>query len=243
MRRSIIQGRRRGSQGRDQPHAHAGRGVHHADLLHRHGLLHQGGGHRRESARPTRRAWIDGSERQEKANILVAISAANEIWIRHSRRRVDPPFSEGGAGQHRTPACGEGSVIIQADKRAYTETLVGVMDSARQAGASTYRLRPAMEATRFSQHSDELALAARGEPGRRSVSNYPDEPPGKAAGQAGGVYGNAGFRNAVTVDTGTGPNLGTFVLDGDLVPLVHPNPVYPQSALRRGLEGYCDLER
>lgn len=43
-------------------------------------------------------------------------------------------------------------------------------------------------------------------------------------------------------DTGTGPNLGTFILEGDLVPLVHPNPVYPQSALRRGLEGYCDLE-
>ena len=43
-------------------------------------------------------------------------------------------------------------------------------------------------------------------------------------------------------DTDTGPNLGTYVFDGDLVPLVHPNPAYPQSALRRGLEGYCDLE-
>ena len=43
-------------------------------------------------------------------------------------------------------------------------------------------------------------------------------------------------------DPGTGSNLGPFVFDGDLVPLVHPNPVYPQSALRSGLEGYCDLE-
>ncbi|MXZ27074.1 MAG: energy transducer TonB [Gammaproteobacteria bacterium] len=44
------------------------------------------------------------------------------------------------------------------------------------------------------------------------------------------------------VDTGTGSTLGTLVFDGDLVPLVPPNPIYPQSALRRGLEGYCDLE-
>ncbi|MCY3814662.1 MAG: biopolymer transporter ExbD, partial [Gammaproteobacteria bacterium] len=69
--------------------------------------------------------------RQEKANILVAISAANEIWI--DRRRVDPRAVR--ANIERLHAENpEGSVIIQADKRAYTETLVGVMDSARQAG-------------------------------------------------------------------------------------------------------------
>lgn len=69
--------------------------------------------------------------RQEKANILVAINAANEIWI--DRRRVDPRAVR--ANIERLHAENpEGSVIIQADKRAFTETLVGVMDSARQAG-------------------------------------------------------------------------------------------------------------
>ena len=63
-------------------------------------------------------------------NILVAISAANEIWI--NRRRVDPRAVR--ANIERLHAENpEGSVIIQADKRAYTETLVGVMDAARQA--------------------------------------------------------------------------------------------------------------
>ena len=66
-----------------------------------------------------------------KANILVAISAANEIWI--DRRRVDPRAVR--ANIERLHAENpKGSVIIQTDKRAYTETLVGVMDSARQAG-------------------------------------------------------------------------------------------------------------
>ena len=66
----------------------------------------------------------------EDANILVAISAANEIWI--NRRRVDPRAVR--ANIERLHAENpDGSVIIHADKRAYTETLVGVMDAARQA--------------------------------------------------------------------------------------------------------------
>lgn len=66
-----------------------------------------------------------------EANILVAISAANEIWI--DRRRIDPRAVR--ANIERLHAENpKRSVIIQTDKRAYTETLVGVMDSARQAG-------------------------------------------------------------------------------------------------------------
>ncbi len=71
------------------------------------------------------------SEIVKKANILVAISAANEIWI--DGRTVDPRAVR--ANIERLHAENpEGSVIIQADKQAYTETLVSVMDSARQAG-------------------------------------------------------------------------------------------------------------
>ena len=67
----------------------------------------------------------------DEGNILVAISAGNEIWI--DRRRIDPRAVR--ANIERLHAENpKGSVIIQADKRAYTETLVGVMDSARQAG-------------------------------------------------------------------------------------------------------------
>ena len=77
-----------------------------------------------------------------KANILVAISAANEIWI--DRRRVDPRAVR--ANIERLHAENpEGSVIIQADKRAFTETLVGVMDSARQAGVFNVSIAAANE--------------------------------------------------------------------------------------------------
>ena len=82
------------------------------------------------------------AEVDEKANILVAISAANEIWI--NRRRVDPRAVR--ANIERLHAENpEGAVIIQADKLAYTETLVGVMDSARQAGVFNVSIAAANE--------------------------------------------------------------------------------------------------
>ena len=69
-------------------------------------------------------------EVQENANILVAISEANEIWI--DRRRIDPRAVR--AVLERLHAENpEGAVVIQADKKAYTETVVLVMDSARLA--------------------------------------------------------------------------------------------------------------
>ncbi len=69
-------------------------------------------------------------EVQENANILVAISEANEIWI--DRRRIDPRAVR--AVLERLHAENpEGAVVIQADKKAYTETVILVMDSARLA--------------------------------------------------------------------------------------------------------------
>jgi biopolymer transport protein ExbD len=71
------------------------------------------------------------AERQEDANILVAISANDEIWI--DRRMVDPRAVR--ANIERLHAENpKGSVVIQADKRSTNETLVIVMDAARQAG-------------------------------------------------------------------------------------------------------------
>ena len=69
-------------------------------------------------------------EVQKNANILVAISEANEIWI--DRRRIDPRAVR--AVLERLHAENpEGAVVIQADKKAYTETVILVMDSARLA--------------------------------------------------------------------------------------------------------------
>jgi biopolymer transport protein ExbD len=69
--------------------------------------------------------------RQERANILIAISENNEIWI--DQRQVDPRALR--ANIERLHAENpEGSVVIQADKKSITETLIQVMDAARQAG-------------------------------------------------------------------------------------------------------------
>ena len=70
--------------------------------------------------------------KQEKANILVAINANNEIWI--DRRRVDirsvRPNIERLHAENP-----QGSVVIQADKNSKNGLLVTVMDAARAAGA------------------------------------------------------------------------------------------------------------
>lgn len=69
--------------------------------------------------------------KQDKANILIAISARNEIWI--DRRMVDPRSVR--ANIERLHAENpQGSVVIQADEEANTKTLIAVMDASRQAG-------------------------------------------------------------------------------------------------------------
>ena len=80
----------------------------------------------KESGLDVNRPDAPTAVKKEKANILVAIGPNNEIWI--ARRRIDPRAVRLHA---ENP---EGSVIIQADKKAFHETVVLVMDSARQAG-------------------------------------------------------------------------------------------------------------
>ncbi|HSN72797.1 MAG TPA: biopolymer transporter ExbD [Steroidobacteraceae bacterium] len=68
---------------------------------------------------------------QEKANILIAIGPSDEIWI--DRRPVDARAVR--ANIERLHAENpQGTVVIQADKEATTDTLIEVMDAARQAG-------------------------------------------------------------------------------------------------------------
>ncbi len=71
------------------------------------------------------------AERKEKGNILVAISADNQIWI--DRRQVDPRALR--ANIERMHAENPlGAVLIVADKESKHKLLVQVMDAARRAG-------------------------------------------------------------------------------------------------------------
>ena len=77
------------------------------------------------------------AERKERGNILVAITANDQIWI--DRRQVDPRALR--ANIERLHAENpQGSVVIQADKDSKNGLLVQVMDAARSAGVSNVSL-------------------------------------------------------------------------------------------------------
>ena len=68
---------------------------------------------------------------KEKANILVAIDAHNNVWI--NRRQVD--IRAVRANIERLHAENpKGTVVIQADRDSTNEVLVQVMDASRLAG-------------------------------------------------------------------------------------------------------------
>ena len=69
--------------------------------------------------------------KNDRANILIAISDKGEIWI--NKRRIDVRAVQ--ANIERLHAENpQGTVVIQADKKATTETLIKVMDASRAAG-------------------------------------------------------------------------------------------------------------
>ena len=77
------------------------------------------------------------AERKEKGNILVAITAKNQIWV--DRRQVDPRALR--ANIERLHAENpHGSVIILADEESKNKLLVLVMDAARLAGVKNVSL-------------------------------------------------------------------------------------------------------
>lgn len=69
--------------------------------------------------------------KKERANILVAISDKGDIWI--NKRKVDVRTVQANIERLKAENP-QGTVVIQADKKATTETLIKVMDSARAAG-------------------------------------------------------------------------------------------------------------
>ena len=69
---------------------------------------------------------------QEKASILIAIDADNNVWI--NRRQVDLR-SVRSIVERLHAENPKGTVVIQADRESKNDTLVQVMDASRRAGA------------------------------------------------------------------------------------------------------------
>ena len=69
--------------------------------------------------------------KKDRANILVGISDTGEIWI--NKRRVDVRAVQANIERLKAENP-QGSVVIQADKKATTEILIKVMDASRAAG-------------------------------------------------------------------------------------------------------------
>ncbi len=91
----------------------------------------------KESGIEISRPGASTAVRKEKGNILIAISANDQIWM--NRRQVDPRALR--ANIERAHAENpQGAVIIQADKEAKTGLLVKVMDAARAAGVKSVSL-------------------------------------------------------------------------------------------------------
>ena len=70
--------------------------------------------------------------KKQRANILVAISDKGEIWI--NKRQIDIRAVQANIERLKAENP-QGSVVIQADKKATTDILIKVMDASRAAGA------------------------------------------------------------------------------------------------------------
>jgi biopolymer transport protein ExbD len=91
----------------------------------------------KESAIDISRPPAGKSEKQEKGNILVQITNANQVWI--DRRPVDPGALRANIERMKAENP-DGSVVIQAELGSKNGLLVKVMDAARLAGVKSVSL-------------------------------------------------------------------------------------------------------
>jgi len=91
----------------------------------------------KESGIEINRPGASTATKKEKGNILIAISANDQIWM--NRRQVDPRALRANIERMHAENP-QGAVIIQADKEAKTGLLVQVMDAARSAGVKSISL-------------------------------------------------------------------------------------------------------
>ncbi|MBL4910934.1 MAG: biopolymer transporter ExbD [Alteromonadaceae bacterium] len=85
----------------------------------------------KESGIDVNRPEAATATKKARANILVAISDKGEIWI--NKRHVDIRSVQANIERLKAENP-QGTVVIQADKKSTTETLIKVMDAARSAG-------------------------------------------------------------------------------------------------------------
>jgi biopolymer transport protein ExbD len=98
----------------------------------------------KESGVEVNRQYASTAEPKESANIFIAISADNQIWI--DKRIIDPRAVR--ANIERLYAENpQGSVVIQADKDSKNGLLIQVLDSAKLAGVESISVAadPSME--------------------------------------------------------------------------------------------------
>jgi len=87
----------------------------------------------KESGMDVNRPPAATAELKERGNILVAITAGDDIWV--DKRQVDPRALR--ANIERLHAENpQGTVVIQADEASTNGLLVKVMDAARLAGVT-----------------------------------------------------------------------------------------------------------
>lgn len=85
----------------------------------------------KEAGIEVNRPQASTAESRENVNILVAISANNEIWI--DQRRIDKRSVRSVIERLRAENP-KGAVVVQADSASNTETVTTVIDAARAAG-------------------------------------------------------------------------------------------------------------
>jgi len=77
------------------------------------------------------------SVKQDKANILIAVTEKGEVWLQ--RRQIDPRAVRANVERLRAENP-EGSVVIQADRNARVGLTTQVIDAVREAGVMDYVL-------------------------------------------------------------------------------------------------------
>ncbi len=87
----------------------------------------------KEAGIDVRRPDAPTADRQDDAAILIAISAEDEIWI--DRKETDAR-SVRSMIERLHAENPKGSIVIQADEESTNETLVAVLEAAKQAGVS-----------------------------------------------------------------------------------------------------------
>ena len=88
----------------------------------------------KEAGIDVRRPEAPTADRQDDASILIAISETDEIWI---DRKEQDPRSIRATIERLHAENPKGSIVIQADQESTNETLVLVMEAAKQAGVAS----------------------------------------------------------------------------------------------------------